>query len=127
MLSSPMVEHAADYEWRGEGEGAEVVLYAPGELTANLAFERVLAATRLPGVESPLYAAASPEGLGWVAVSASHAAPDLAGVPVRGLLLVADAASENLGVPPEELRPLISRRLSETRLPRLTAAGARRI
>ena len=122
-----MIEHAGDYEWRGEGEEAEVALYAPDERTADAAFERVLPTTRLPGVESPVYAAASSEGLGWVAVSTSHAAPDLAGVPVRGLLLVGDAALENLGVPREELPSLISRRLSEVHLPRLTGAGARRI
>jgi tRNA-splicing ligase RtcB len=127
MLLPRMGEHAADYEWRGEGEGAEVVLYAPGGPTANLAFERVLPATRLPGVESPVYAAASPKGLGWVAVSTSHAAPDLISVPVRGLLLVADAALGDLGVPPEELPRLIPRRLSEVRLPHLTGAGTRRI
>src|SRR5918998_2986559 len=127
MLSPPMVEHAADYEWRGEGEGAEVVLYAPGDLTANPAFERVLPATRLPGIESPVYAAVSPEGLGWVAVSASHAAPNLVSVPVRGLLLVADAALGDLGMPPEEVPRMIPRRLSEVRLPRLTGAGIRRI
>jgi len=122
-----MVEHAGDYEWRGEGEEAEVVLYAPDERAAGSAFERVLPFTRLPGVESPVYAAASPEGLGCIVVSTSHAAPDLASVPARGLLLVAGAALENLGVSPEELMPLISRRLSEARLPRLTGAGARRI
>ncbi len=104
-----------------------MVLYAPEDFAADSAFERVLLATRLPGVESPVYAAASPEGLGWVAVSTSHAAPDLASVPARGLLLVADTASENLGVPPEEVSRLIWRRLSEVRLPRLTGAGARRI
>jgi tRNA-splicing ligase RtcB len=122
-----MVERAADYEWRGEGEGAEVVLYAPGDLTADLAFERVLPATRLPGVESPVYAAAAPEGLGWVAASASHAAPDLISVPARGLLLVADAALGDLGVPPEEVPRMLPRRLSEVRLPRLAGAGIRRI
>jgi tRNA-splicing ligase RtcB len=122
-----MVEHAADYEWRGEGEGAEVVLYAPGDLTANSAFERVSPAARLPGVESPVYAAASPEGHGWVAVSTSHVAPDLISLPVRGLLLVADAALEELGVSPEEVPRMISRLLSEVRLPLLTAAGTRRI
>jgi tRNA-splicing ligase RtcB len=122
-----VVEHAADYVWRGEGEEAEIVLYAPDEHTANSAFEQVLPAARLPGVESPIYAAASPEGLGWVAVSPSHAAPDLASVPARGLLLAADAALGSLGVAPEEVPRLISRRLSEVRLPRLTGAGARRI
>jgi tRNA-splicing ligase RtcB len=122
-----MVEHAADYEWRGEGEGVEIVLYAPDARVAGSAFERILPAARLPGAESPVYAAASPEGLGWVAVSASHAAPDLTSIPLRGLLLVADAALESLGVPPEELPRLIPRRLSEVRLPRLTGAGIRRI
>jgi tRNA-splicing ligase RtcB len=122
-----MVEHAADYEWRGEGEAAEVVLYAPDERAADSAFGRVSPATRLPGVESPVHAAASPEGLGWVAVSRSHAAPDLASAPVRSLLLVADATPRSLGVPPEEVPRLILRRLAEVRLPRLTGAGARRI
>jgi tRNA-splicing ligase RtcB len=124
---SRMVEHAGDYEWHGEGEGAEVVLYAPDERVAGSAFERVSPATRLPGVESPLYAAASPEGLGWVAVSASHAAPDLVSIPIRGLLLVADAALGSLGAPPEEVPRLIPRWLSEVRLPRLAESGIRRI
>jgi tRNA-splicing ligase RtcB len=122
-----MVEHAADYEWRGEGEGAEIVLYAPDARVAGSAFERILPAARLPGAGSPVYSAASPEGLGWAAVSASHAAPDLTSIPLRGLLLVADAALESLGVPPEEVPRLIPRRLSEVRLPRLTGAGIRRI
>jgi tRNA-splicing ligase RtcB len=122
-----MVERAADYEWRGEGEGAEVVLYAPEEGVADSAFDRTLPATRLPGVESPVYAAASPEGLGWVALSTSHAAPDLVSVPVRGLLLVADAAMGDLGVSPEEVPRTMLRRLSEVRLPHLAGAGIRRI
>jgi tRNA-splicing ligase RtcB len=122
-----MVEQAKDYEWRGEGEEAEIVLYAPDDRSAGSAFERVLPATGLPGVESPVYAAASPEGFGWVAVSPSHAAPDLASVPVRGALLLADASLDNLGMAPEELGRLIPRRLSEARVPRLTGAGARAI
>ena len=122
-----MVEHSADYEWRGEGEGAEIVLYAPDARVAGPAFERILPAARLPGAEGPVYAVASPEGLGWAAVSASHAAPDLTSIPLRGLLLVADAALESLGVPPEEVPRLIGRRLFEVRLPRLTGAGIRRI
>ena len=89
-----MAEHAAEYEWRGEGEEAEILLYAPDDA----AFERVLPAARLPGVESPVYAAASPEGFGWTAVSSSHVAPDLLSLPTRGLLLVAGTRSENLRV-----------------------------
>lgn len=122
-----MVEHSGDYEWRVEGEEAELVLYASGDSAAKTTFERISWITRLPGVEGPVYAAASPEGLGWVAVSASHAAPDLTSVPARGLLLVADAALGSLETPPEELPRLIPRRLSEARLPRLTGAGVRRI
>jgi len=122
-----MVEHAGDYEWRGEGEDAEIVIYAPGDSVAEAAFRRVAKITRLPGVESPVYAAASPQGLGWVALSTSHAAPDLTSVPARGLLLVADAALGDLEAPPGELERLISRRLSEARLPRATGAGIRRI
>jgi tRNA-splicing ligase RtcB (3'-phosphate/5'-hydroxy nucleic acid ligase) len=122
-----MVEHAADYEWRGEGEAAEIVLYAPDARVAGSAFERVLPAARLPGIESPVYAASSPEGLGWAAVSASHAAPDLTSIPLRGLLLVADAALESLGVPPEEVPRLVPRRFSEVRLPHLTGSAIRRI
>jgi tRNA-splicing ligase RtcB len=122
-----MVERAADYEWRGEGEGAEVVLYTPEERVADSAFDRILPTTRLPGVESPVYAAASPEGLGWAAVSASHAAPDLVSVPARGLLLVADATLGDLTVPPAEVPRMLPRRLSGVRLPHLAGAGVRRI
>jgi tRNA-splicing ligase RtcB (3'-phosphate/5'-hydroxy nucleic acid ligase) len=122
-----MVERAADYEWRGEGEGAEVVLYAPEERVADSAFDRILPTTRLPGVESPVYAAASPEGLGWAAVSASHAAPDLVSVPARGLLLVADATLGDLTVLPAEVPRMLPRRLSGVRLPHLAGAGVRRI
>ncbi len=122
-----MIEHAGDYEWRGEGEEAEVVLYASGESAAQSAFGHVLPVTRLPGVAGPVHAAASPDGLGWVATSTSHAAPDLISAPTCGLLLVADAALSDLQAPPAELPRLISRRLSEARLPHATAAGVRRI
>src|SRR5215211_9441556 len=81
----PLAEHAADYEWRGEGDEAEVVLYAPDDS----AFERAMPAARLPGVESPVYAVASHVDLGWAAASATHVAPDLLSAPLRGLLLVA--------------------------------------
>jgi tRNA-splicing ligase RtcB (3'-phosphate/5'-hydroxy nucleic acid ligase) len=120
-----MVEHSGDYEWRLEGEEAELVVYASG--VAETVFERVSWITRLPGVESPACAAASPEGLGWAAVSATHAAPDLTSVPARGLLLVADVPAENLGVPPGELMSLILRNFGEAGLPPLNEAGIRRI
>ena len=120
-----MAEHVAEYEWRGESEEAEIFLYAPDDS----AFERILPVARFPGVESPVYAAASPEGLGWAAASATHAAPDLLSVPLRGLLLVAGTKSENLGVPPQELMQRILRELPEAgaRLPSLNESGAGRL
>ena len=120
-----MAGHAAEYEWRGEGDEAEIVLYAPGESV----IERVLPAARLPGVESPVYAAASSAGFGWVAASATHLAPDLLSAPLRGLLLVAGTRSDNLGVPPQELRDRVLRELPEagSRLPSVNASGVGRL
>ena len=80
-----MAERAGDFEWRAEGDEAEVVLYAPDDS----ALEHVLPAARLPGVESPVYAVALSQNFGWVAASSTHAAPDLVSVPARGLLLTA--------------------------------------
>lgn len=119
-----MAEHAAEYEWRGEGEEAEVVLYAPDAS----AFERTLPAARLPGVQSPVCAAASSEGFGWAAASATHAAPDLLSAPTRGLLLVADTATA-LSLEPQELTNRLLRNLPEAglRLPHLNEAGVARI
>jgi len=120
-----LAEHAADYEWRGEGDEAEVILYAPDDS----AFERALRAARLPGVESPVYAAASPEGFGWATASTTHVAPDLLSPPLRGLLLVAGTRSENLDVPPQELMQSILRELPEAgaRLPSLNESGVGRL
>lgn len=122
-----MAEHSAEYKWQGDGEEAEVVLYAPDEGIAESYFERALPASRLPGVESPVYAAASERGSGWVAASSTHAAPDLISTPARGVLLAADVAAESLSVPPEELPRLILRGFSEMRLPALNEAGVRRV
>jgi tRNA-splicing ligase RtcB (3'-phosphate/5'-hydroxy nucleic acid ligase) len=120
-----LAEHAAEYEWRGDGEEAEILLYAPDDA----AIERVLPATSLPGVESPVYAAASPEGFGWTAVSSSHVAPDLLSLPTRGLLLVAGTRSENLRVDVRELANRMLRDLPEIgpRLPSLNEAGVGRL
>ncbi len=120
-----MAEHAAEYEWRGEGEEAEIVLYAPDDS----AIERILPAARLPGVESPVYGAASPAGFGWAAASTTHLAPDLISIPRRGLLLVVGRKPENLGVPPQELRDRVLRQLPEagSRLPSLNTSGAGRL
>lgn len=108
-----MSERAGDYEWRGEGEGAEIVLYAPDDS----ALEHVRPATLLPGIEGPVYAASSPAGLGLAAVSSTHAAPDLVSPPVRGLLLVAGVSVGGLGIPSEEVPRLVFRNLSEVSLP----------
>jgi tRNA-splicing ligase RtcB len=120
-----LAEHAAEYEWRGEGEEAEIFLYAPDDA----AFERAFRAARLPGVQSPVYAAASPEGFGWTASSSSHVAPDLLSLPTRGLLLVAGTRSENLRVDARELANRISRDLPEigSRLPSINEAGVGRL
>ena len=120
-----MAEHAAEYEWRGEGDEAEVVLYAPDDS----AFELALPAARLPGVESPVYAAASPEGFGWAISSGTQIAPDLLSTPLRGLLLVAGTSSENLGVPPQELGRSLTRELPEaaSRLPSLNESAVGRL
>ena len=121
-----MVEHAADFEWRGEGEDAEIVIYAPDAVTAERAFEQTLPAAGLPGVLSPVYAAASSNDLGWVVASETHATPDLISTPARGLLLVASVSAADLGVPPGEVEALILRNVSEVSLPRLGEAEMRR-
>ncbi len=112
-----MAEDVADFEWRGEGEGAEVVLYAPNSTVADASFERALPAARLPGVTSPVYAAASSRSFGWVAASETHVAPDLISAPEWGILLLADAPVEGVLGEPGEAPRLISRRLSEVALP----------
>src|SRR5919206_3150988 len=127
-----MAEQAADFEWRGDGEAGEVVLYVPNPTVADWAFELALPATRLPGVMSPVYGAASSRGsrlsrsFGWVAASETHAAPDLMSEPERGLLLVTDAPIEGVGALEEVLR-LVSRRLPEVTLPGVSDAEVRRI
>ena len=120
-----MAEHAAEYEWRGEGHEAEIVLYAPDDS----AFERALPAASLPGVESPVYAVASQRDFGWATASATHVAPDLLSAPFRGLLLVAGTRSENLGVPPQELTHKALRELPEagSRLPSINESGVGRL
>ena len=122
-----MAEHAADFEWRAEGEEAEVVVYAPDSATAERAFDRALAAARLPGAENPVEAAASQTGFGRVVVSATHAAPDLFSAPRWGLLLVAEIPLAGLGTPPEEIPRLLTRRLSEVALPEIGEAGVREL
>jgi len=123
-----MVEHAADFKWRGESQEAEILLYAPDGAIAEASFEQVLQAARLPGVLSPVYAAASglSRGFGWVAASETHAAPDLVSAPECGLLLVADAPVEGVGAP-EAVPRLIGRGLSEVALPDIGEAEARRL
>jgi tRNA-splicing ligase RtcB len=120
-----VAEHATEFEWRGEGEEAEIFLFAPDDTV----FERVLPATRLPGVVSPVYAAASPAGFGWTTVSTTHVAPDLLSAPARGLLLVAGTRSENLRADARELGNRMLRDLPEvgSRLPSLNEAGVGRL
>ena len=121
-----MPEEFGDFEWRGEGGEAEIALYAPDAATAEGALRRALSAARLPGVRSPVHAAASDRGFGRVAVSGTHAAPDLFSAPEWGLLLVADAPVEALGVPFSEAPRLLARRLAEVALPEKIGAAALR-
>ena len=124
-----MVDQVEEFAWGGDGEDAEILIHAPDEVTAERAFERILPAARLPGVHSPVHAAAAPGGFGWVAVSGTHAAPDLLSSPVRGLLLVADVDADNLGVPVGDVTDLALRGLAEAgpSLPVLNGAGVRRV
>lgn len=123
-----MLDQTEEFVWGGEGEGAEVLVHAPDEAAAGRAFRRVLPAARLPGVGSPVYAAASGGGLGWVAVSGTHASPDLISAPARGLLLAADLDAGNLGVPVADVKKLALRGLAEAgpSMPVLNEAGVRR-
>jgi tRNA-splicing ligase RtcB (3'-phosphate/5'-hydroxy nucleic acid ligase) len=122
-----MPEEFGDFEWRGKGEEAEIALYAPDAATAEGALRCALPAARLPGVESPVHAAASDRGFGRVAVSGTHAAPDLFSAPEWGLLLVADAPVEALGVPFSEAPRLLARRLAEVALPEIGDAALREL
>lgn len=132
------MEHTGDFEWRGEGEGAEIVLYAPDAATAERAFEQTMPAAGLPGVLNPVHAAASSFDLGhdlsrdmgldlgWVTASETHVASDLISAPERGLLLVAGASAVDFGVSSGEAGELILRNLSEVSLPRLGGVEVRR-
>jgi tRNA-splicing ligase RtcB len=124
-----MVDQAEEFAWSGEGEDAEILARAPDEATAERAVDRTLQAARLPGVQGPVHAAASEEDIGWVAVSGTHAAPDLFSAPARGLLLVADVDAENLGFPARDVTDLALRGLTEAgpSLPVLNEAGVRRV
>lgn len=124
-----MVDQAEEFAWSGEGEDAEILVRAPDAATAERAIDRTLPAASLPGVQGPIHAAASADDLGWVAVSGTHAAPDLFSAPVRGLLLVADVDAENLGFPVRDVTDLALRGLTEAgpSLPVLNEAGVRRV
>lgn len=117
-----MAERTGDFEWRAEGAGAEVVLYAPD----RNALGRALSTARLPGVESPVYAATMSQNFGSAAASTTHAAPDLVSAPGRGLLLTAVVPAGGPGVPMQEFTDLLFRNLSEVSLPRPGGAGIRR-
>lgn len=124
-----MTERVADYEWRGEGESAGILLYTPDSAVADWAFERSLLADQLPGVVSPIYAAASSRearNFGWVAASQTHISPELISAPKWNLLLVADMRVEDIGEP-EEVPRVISRHLSEVALPGIGEAGVRNV
>lgn len=124
-----MTERVADYEWRGEGESTEILLYAPDWDVAEWTFERSLLADQLPGIMSPMYAVASSRearNFGWVAASQTHISPELISAPEWNLLLVADVHVGNIGES-EEVSRLISRYLSEVALPDIGEAEVRKV
>jgi tRNA-splicing ligase RtcB len=121
-----LAERVGDFEWRGEGENAEISLHAPSGADGEALMELLRPAAELADVESPVYAAAVGREIGWALRSAGHLAPDLAGAPERGLLLVAETPVSAFDSP-GELRAGILRRLSEMRLPTLSVSGAREI
>lgn len=118
-----MAERSGDFEWRAEGDEAEVVLYAKDDS----ALERILPATRLPGVESPVYSVATSHNFGYIIASYSHVASDLISASTRGMLLTTGTSVDNLGVSVDELAGLMFRNLSEVTLPRLDGSGVRRV
>ncbi len=117
-----MAERSGDFEWRAEGDEAEILLYA----SEDSALRYILPAARLPGVQSPVYAAAASQNFGCVSASTTHAAPDLISAPARGILLTTGVSVDSLGIPAEELTRLLSRNLSEVSLPRPGGAGVKR-
>jgi tRNA-splicing ligase RtcB len=123
-----VLDHSEEFAWDGEGEAAEVLIHAPDEAAAARAFERLLPAARLPGVLSPVHAAVSTGSLGYVAVSETHASPDLLSAPARGLLLVADVDAGSLNTPAADIKDFALRGLAEAApsMPVLNEAGLRR-
>lgn len=110
-----MTEHAGEFEWRREGEEAEVVLFAPDETGAERGLERALPFAQLPGAQNPIYAAATREDFGCLVSSSSHISPDLLSVPERGVMLVVEAVGA--GRPSaRDLTGLVMRELSATRV-----------
>lgn len=123
-----MIDHSEEFVWRGDGDEAEISVAAPDEETARLAFDRALVAAKLPGAVSPVHVAVAPRRGGCASASTTHAAPDLASVPSRSILLVADTPVANLGAPPEEMMNEILRGgLPELSTSRINAAGVRRM
>ncbi|CAN5711613.1 hypothetical protein BH24ACT22_BH24ACT22_20070 [soil metagenome] len=117
-----MAEKTGDFQWRADGDEAEIILYAPDDS----ALRHILPAARLPGVESTVYAAAASQHFAWVAASSTHAAPDLISTPTRSLLLTTGVSADSLGVPAEEFMQLLFRNLYEVSLPRPGGIGVRR-
>ncbi len=109
-----MTEQANEFEWRREGEEAEIVVNAPDSSIAEIAMQKAAPFATLPGVTNPVHAAASPESFGCVVASETHASATLFSPPERSVLLVVDASGP--GRPsPEELTGIAMRALSDAR------------
>lgn len=127
------MEHAEDFIWRGDGEEAEVVVYAPDAEAARRGFERASRAASLPGAEGPVYAAVSVPGYGHAVSSSESVSPEMASAPERGLLLSCEAPGEDfarrLGVAGHQAGREVARRVGEAMygLPRMNASAMRRV
>ena len=120
-----MTERANEFEWRREGEEAEIIVTSPDASLVEAALERAAPFAELPGVVSPVHAAASPEDFGCVGASESHASATLFSTPERGVLLVVDAGAERPS--PEELTGLALRALSDARTSAPSEAYVRKL
>lgn len=128
-----MMDHSEEFVWRGDGEEAEIVVYAPDADLARQGFVRARRAAALPGAESPVFCAISESGYGHVLRSPAGVSPGLASPPERGLLLAAELPARELarrlGVEEERVGREVLRRFGDSvgGLPRPDAATLRRV
>jgi hypothetical protein len=109
-----MTEQANEFEWRREGEEAEIIVNAPDSSIVETAMQKAAPFATLPGITNPVHAAASPESFGCVVASETHASATLFSAPERSVLLVVDASGPSRPSP-GELKGIAMRALSDSR------------